>query len=79
MDTTGSIFAATRSRLCALTEASSATPLLAVQPHTPHVSRAEGAPVAHDQHKPIGFHASERGDDRTTRDTIFTGQLRHRG
>jgi len=63
MDVTGSILTAAPPSLPALMEA----------------SRAEGAPVTHDRHKPIGLDAPECGDDRTARDTIFTGQMRHRG
>jgi len=44
-----------------------------------HGSRTEGAPVAHNRYKPISLDAPERGNDRTACDTVFTGQLRHRG
>jgi hypothetical protein len=42
-------------------------------------SRTEGAPVADNRYKPIGLDAPERGNDCTARDTVFIGQLRHRG
>jgi hypothetical protein len=68
MDVTGSILTATPPSLRTFTEAS-----------TGRRSCAEGAPVAHNRYKPISLDAPERGDDRTARDTVFTGQLRHRG
>ncbi len=71
MNATGSILTATMRHQA--TEASSAVP------PPGHGSRTEGAPVAHNRYKPVSLDAPERGNDRTARDTVFTGQLRHRG
>src|ERR1700722_12272169 len=53
-------------------------PLTARRTPTGLRSRPEGAPVAHNRHKPVSLDTPECGDDRTARDIVFTGQLRHR-
>jgi hypothetical protein len=73
MNATGSILTATPRHHQAATEVSGAVP------SPGRGSRAEGAPVAHNRYKPVSLDAPECGNDRTARDTVFIGQLRHRG
>jgi anti-sigma regulatory factor (Ser/Thr protein kinase) len=45
----------------------------------PGRSRAEGPPVSHDLHEPVGLDAPERGNDGAARHAVLLGQLCHRG
>jgi hypothetical protein len=73
MNATGSTRTATMRHHQATMEASSAV----VPPR--YGSRAEGAPVPHNRHKPVSLDAPQGGNDRTARNTVLAGQLRHRG
>ena len=49
-------------------------------PHTRAAggSGAEGPPVTHNRHEPIGFDAAQRRDNGTARYAVLSGQLCHR-